>query len=184
MSWYVLSPSSRHLQHNLETPSHNGIHKILFSQIRDFLKYFWIYGKPTWLIDGKHESTLTFSEFIFPKRWTIVKVSVKTLFFKHFVKVVCTLFVVSVVVDTASLSTGIGTDTENKGNIILGNVLNKTRNYHLFFNRFHNYKLTFSWRKSRKQFYLFEKVYTKTHTVTNWPKIMSHQPTLTHTNPK
>ena len=62
-----------------------------------------------------------------------MKVSVKTLLIKHFVKVVCTLFVVSVVVDTASLSTGIGTDTENKGNIILGNVLSKTRNYHLFF---------------------------------------------------
>ena len=96
-----------------------------------------------------------------------MKVSVKTLLFKHFVKVVCTLFVVSVVVDTASLSTGIGTDTENKGNIILGNVLSKTRNYHLFFNRLHNHKLTFSLRKTRKQFYLFEKVYTKTHAVTN-----------------
>ena len=96
-----------------------------------------------------------------------MKVSVKTLLFKHFVKVVCALFVVSVVVDTASLSTGIGTDTENKGNIILGNVLSKTGNYHLFFNRLHNHKLTFSLRKSRKQFYLFEKVYTKIHAVTN-----------------
>ena len=84
-----------------------------------------------------------------------MKVSVKTLLFKHFVKVVCTLFVVSVVVDTASLSTGIGTDTENKGNIILGNVLSKTRNYYSFFNRLRNHKLVsanFSLRKSRNQF--------------------------------
>ena len=84
-----------------------------------------------------------------------MKVSVKSLLFKHFVKVVCTLFVVSVVVDTASLSTGIGTDTENKGNIILGNVLSKTRNYHSFFNRLRNHKLAstnFGLRKSRNQF--------------------------------
>ena len=39
------------------------------------------------------------------------------IIFNHFVKVVCTLFVVSVIVDTASLSTGIDTDNENKGNI-------------------------------------------------------------------
>ena len=52
-----------------------------------------------------------------------MKVSVRSLLFKHFVKVVCTLFVVSVVVDTASLSTAIGTDNENKGNVILKNVL-------------------------------------------------------------
>ena len=69
-----------------------------------------------------------------------MKVSAKPLF-KHFVKVVCTLFVVSVVVDTASLLTGIGTDTENKGTIILGNVLSKTWNYHSFFNRLRNHKL-------------------------------------------
>ena len=84
-----------------------------------------------------------------------MKVSVKSLLFKHFVKVVCALFVVSVVVDTASPSTGIGTDTENKRNIILGNVLNKTRNYHSFFNRLCNHKLAsanFSMRKSRNQF--------------------------------
>ena len=84
-----------------------------------------------------------------------MKVSVKSLLFKHFVKVVCTLFVVSVVVDTASSSTGIGTDTENKRNIILGNVLNKTRNYHSLFNRLRNHKLAsadFSLRKSRNQF--------------------------------
>ena len=84
-----------------------------------------------------------------------MKVSVKSLLFKHFVKVVCTLFVVSVVVDTASLSTGVLTDTENKGNIILGNVLSKTRNYHSFFNRLRNHKLAsanVSLRKSRNQF--------------------------------
>ena len=84
-----------------------------------------------------------------------MKVSVKSLLLKHFVKVVCTLFVVSVVVDTASLSAGIGTDTENKRNIILGNVLSKTRNYHSFFNRLRNHKLAsanFSLRKSRNQF--------------------------------
>ena len=76
-------------------------------------------------------------------------------FFKHFVKVVCTFFVVSVVVDTASLLTGIGTDTENKGIIILVNVLSKTRNYHSFFHRLRNHKLAsvnFSLRKSRNQF--------------------------------
>ena len=61
-----------------------------------------------------------------------MKVSVKSLLFKHFVKLVCTLPAISLVVDTASLSTGIGKDTENKGNIILGNVLSKTGNYHLF----------------------------------------------------
>ena len=84
-----------------------------------------------------------------------MKVSVKSLLFKHFLKVVCTLFVVSVVVDAASLSTGIGTDTENKGNNILGNVLSKTRNYHSSFNRLRNHKLVsanFSQRKSRNQF--------------------------------
>ena len=135
------------------------------------------------------ESTLTFSEFNFPKRWSIGKVSVKSLMFKHFVKVVWTVFVVSVVVDTASLSAEIGTDTGNKGNIILGNVLSKTRNYHSFF------KLSsanFSLRKSRKQFWIFEKVYTETYTYphchkptqnnvtqtntdTHQPKIMSHR---------
>ena len=101
------------------------------------------------------ESTLTFSEFNFPKRLSIVKVSVKSLLFKHFFKVVCTLFVISVVVDTASLSTGIGTDTENKGNIFLGKVLGKTRNYHSFFNKLRNHKFAsanFSLRKSRNQF--------------------------------
>ena len=84
-----------------------------------------------------------------------MKVSVKSLLFKHFVKVVCTLFVVSVVVDTASLLTGIGTDTENKGSIILGKVLIKTKDCHSFFNRLRNHKLAsvnFSLRKSRKQF--------------------------------
>ena len=84
-----------------------------------------------------------------------MKVSVKSLLFKHFVKVVCTLFVVSVVVDTASLLTAIGVDTENKGSIILGNVFIKTKNYHSFFNRLRNHKLAsvnFSLRKSRKQF--------------------------------
>ena len=39
---------------------------------------------------------------------------------------------------TAALSTGIGTDTENKGNFILENVLSKTRNYHSLFNTFCN----------------------------------------------
>ena len=84
-----------------------------------------------------------------------MKVSVKSLLFKHFVKVVSTLFVVSVVVDTASLLTGIGADTENKRNIILGNVLTKTRNYHSVFNRLRNHKLAsanVSPRKSRNQF--------------------------------
>ena len=84
-----------------------------------------------------------------------MKVSAKSLLFKHFVKVVCTLFVASVVVDTASLSTGIGAGTENKGNITLGNVLSTARNYHLFFNRLRNHKLAsvnFSLRKSRNQF--------------------------------
>ena len=127
---------------------------ILFTNM-GFLKYFSIPGKPIRSIGDMHESTLTFSEFNFPKRWSIVKVSVKSLLFKHFVKVVCTLFVVSVVVDTASLSAGIGTDTENKRNIILGNVLSKTRNYHTFLNRLHNHKLAstnLSLRKSRNQF--------------------------------
>ena len=84
-----------------------------------------------------------------------MKVSVKSLLFKHFVKVVCTIFVVSVVVDTASLSVGIGADTENKRNIILGSVLSKTRNYHSLFNRLRNHKLTsanFSLRNGRNQF--------------------------------
>ena len=84
-----------------------------------------------------------------------MKVSVKSLLFQNFVKVVCTPFVVSVVVDTASLSTGIGTGTENKGNIILGNVLSKTRNYHSLFNRLRNHKLAsanFSLQKGRNQF--------------------------------
>ena len=79
----------------------------------------------------------------------------KSLLFKYFVKVACTLFVVSVVVDTASLLSGIGTDTENKRNIILGNVLSKTRNYRTLLNRLHNHKLAstnFSLRKSRNQF--------------------------------
>ena len=83
-----------------------------------------------------------------------MKVSVKSLLFKHFVNVVCTLFVVSVIY-TTSLSTEIGTDTENKGNIILGNVLSKTRNYYSFFNRSRNHKLVsanFSLRKNRNQF--------------------------------
>ena len=74
---------------------------------------------------------------------------------KHFFKVVSTIFAVSVEVDTASPSTGIGTDTENKGTTILGNVLSKTRNYHSFFNRLRNHKLApanFSLRKNRDQF--------------------------------
>ena len=81
-----------------------------------------------------------------------MKKSVKSLLFKHFVKVVCSLFVVSVVY-TASLSIGIGTDTESKGNIILGNVLSRTKNYHS--NRLGNHKLAsanFSLQKSRNQF--------------------------------
>ena len=121
------------------------------------------------------ESTLTFSEFNFPKRWSIGKVSVKSLMFKHFVKVVWTVFVVSVVVDTASLSAEIGTDTGNKGNIILGNVLSKTRNYHSFF------KLSsanFSLRKSRKQFWIFEGNYTETYTDPHW-----HTPTQNNVTP-
>ena len=69
-----------------------------------------------------------------------MKKSVKSLLFKHFVKVVCSLFVVSVVY-TASLSIGIGTDTESKGNIVLGNVLSRTKNYHS--NRLGNHKLAF-----------------------------------------
>ena len=70
-----------------------------------------------------------------------MKVSVKSLLFTHFVKVAFTPFIISVVFDTASLSTGIDTDTENKENIIL-----------LFFNKLHNRKLAsanFSLRKSR-----------------------------------
>ena len=81
-----------------------------------------------------------------------MKVSVKSLLFTHFIKVAFTPFIVSVVFDTASPWTGIDTDTENKENIILGKVLSKTRNYHLFFNRLHNRKLAsvnFLLRKKR-----------------------------------
>ena len=71
------------------------------------------------MIGEVHESTLTFSEFNFSKRWSIFEgicqVIIVETFYQGSLHHFCC---VPVVVDTASLSTGIGTDTENKGNII------------------------------------------------------------------